>query len=740
MWKLLVIALSLPPLRGTVRDASTGQPIPGVNVHVAGTLIGTTTDSSGRFQLVTPSSAADRVELRFSRIGYQAATVLVRDSVLDVSLVPAARSLEGVTVTALRGEGGRTIAIPQTLLTRDDIAWRYSGQELPLLLTSAPSMSAYSDGGAYSNYTYFRIRGIDQTRVNITLDGVPLNDAEDQGVFFSNFPDLANSLQSVQVQRGVGTSSHGVAGYAGALHLESIALGASTRGGEVQLSRGAFQTTRASGEWHSGRVAERFAAYGRLSWQETDGYRYHAGNRSTGGFFSAGYFGDRTSAKLTAVTGVSRNQLAYLASPIDEIRTDPRHNPLPPQDRDRFTQTVASLAVTRLIGARATLSATAYRVAAGGDYDVTFGPGVSNFNLKSRMTGLFVTYNREAGGTVSTLGLHANTYARDHFLFERPDLTTELYRNTGQKQEASLFGKISREMGRVTATADVQLRHAWYRYVPDRGADIPARSIDWSFFNPKLGLAYALGSQSSLFAAVGSNGREPTRNDMFAGFDNVDTTNRDFVGALTRVKAERVRDVELGWTRRGAVLVVSLTAFAMSFRNEITPIGALSYIGLPLRKNVRASYRRGLEVDAMYRGVDRLMLGANVGWSRNRLAEFTNDASGQTFGNVPPLLTPALIANQTVRLQATRSATVGLEGRYVSRSFLANDGDTRFVVPPSATLDASLGQRWRGAEFLVQLRNAFDRRYFTGGYHDSVVPSYYVGAGRNVMVTAALRF
>jgi iron complex outermembrane receptor protein len=659
-----------------------------------------------------------------------------------VFLTPSVRSLEGITVTALRGEGARVDgqALTQSLVRQPDFAWRYSGQELPILLANTPSVTSYSDGGAYSNYTYFRIRGIDQTRVNITLDGVPLNDAEDQGVFFSNFPDLANSLESVQIQRGVGTSSHGVASYAGALHLETVSLAHAHPGAEAQISHGAFNTSRASAEWQSGRSARGFAAYGRLSWQETDGYRRNAGNRSTAGFLSAGYFGATGSAKLTALSGVSRNELAYLASSADALRLDPRNNPLPPQDRDRFRQSVTSLAVTKLMGRNASVAATAYSVSAGGDYDVTFEGSTSNFNLTSRMSGGFATYTRERGATMTTLGVHGSTYGRDHFLFARPDLATELYRNRGTKREASLFAKVQHGMGRLTLTGDVQLREAWYAYLPDRTAGVSKSAIEWAFVNPKVGATFALGASGVLYATLGSNGREPARNDMFAGFDNVDTTNSSFVGPLSRVRPERVTDVEAGWTWRGSRGDVRLVAFSMDFRNEITPIGQLSYIGLPLRKNVRRSYRRGVELDATYARIPRTVLNGNLAWSRNRLGEYTNDATGQLLRDVPPLLTPALVANHASRVTLWSRATLAVEGRYLAKSYLANDGDARFVVPASYQVDISMTQRLAALELSAQLRNATNRRILSGGYHDGSTAYYYISAPRNVTVTSALRF
>lgn len=729
--------LALQPVTGRVQDAVSRAPVEGVTVQVVGTAVGTLTDQAGRYRVEADPGA----RLRFTRLGYASLELTVRtDSLLDVALVPSARALEGVTITTLRAEGVESGApITQRVVERAELESRYSGQEVPLLLTATPSITSYADGGAYSNYTYMRLRGIDQTRINITLDGVPLNDAEDQAVFFSNFPDFANSMQSVQIQRGVGTSTQGTASYAGSVNFESIALARSDRSGELQLGRGSFDTNRGSVEWQSGPFAERFALYARLSSQQTEGYRRHSGNRSAGGFVSAGYFGDAATLKLTALSGVSRNQEAYLASPIDAIRDDPRHNPLTEAERDRFTQSMVSLAATRLVGP-SLLSATAYTVGAGGDYDVLIENDLWNFNLESRVTGGFANWSLQRGAWNVSAGAHGSTYWRDHWLYIRPDLGAPLYLNTGRKREGSAFAKAGYQLGRATLFGDIQARRVWYRYVPDANAGIEERSITWSFVNPKVGVTYQATPNVSVYASIGQNGREPARNDMFAGFDNLDTTNADFVGPLSRVHPERVRDTEAGVTYHSAALELTANLFSMDFRNEITPIGALSYIGLPLRKNVRSSVRRGIEVDGRWHLTSRLVLAGNGTASYNRIAEYTDDATGVTYRDVEPLLTPRFVSNQSVAYTPADGVRLMLDGRFMSRSFLSNTSDRRFTTPSAYALDAGADWTLGSVTFLAQVRNVTNARVYTGGYTDGTTPYYYILAARNLQVTARFGF
>src|SRR5205085_1684495 len=161
----------------------------------------------------------------------------------------------------------------QKTLTQADLEPRYFGQDVPLLLQgAAPSLTSYAETGNYWGYSYIRLRGLDQSRINLTLDGIPLNDPEDQVLYFADFPDLANSLQSVQVQRGVGTSSNGTAAYAGSINMESMSLATSARGAEVQVEGGSFGSKRVSAEYQTGLLPSRFAAYARISGLRTNGY------------------------------------------------------------------------------------------------------------------------------------------------------------------------------------------------------------------------------------------------------------------------------------------------------------------------------------------------------------------------------------------------------------------------------------------------------------------------------------
>ena len=331
--------------------------------------------------LSAPSRRAQAFALATLILIHAPSTLRAQASGRDSTRADSTRTqrLERVMISAVRASGAAPIS--QKTIASDEMKPRYFGQDVPMLLQgAAPSLTAHAETGNYWGYSYIRLRGIDQSRINLTLDGIPLNDPEDQVLYFADFPDLANSLSSVQVQRGVGTSSNGTAAYAGSINMESIPL-TTPRHTELQLEGGSFGSKRVSAEFSSGLLPSRFAMVARVSAIHTDGYRYHSGVEGRSLFLSGGYVGDRDIAKLTVTTGTMRDTMAYLAVAESELATDRRINPLTNRERDGFGERIAALSYTRLLGPSSSLSTTAYRISASGDYDVLI-DSLDNFNLK----------------------------------------------------------------------------------------------------------------------------------------------------------------------------------------------------------------------------------------------------------------------------------------------------------------------------------------------------------------------
>jgi iron complex outermembrane receptor protein len=347
------------------------------------------------------------------------------------------------------------------------------------------------------------------------------------------------------------------------------------------------------------------------------------------------------------------------------------------------------------------------------------------------------------------MGVHVSRYAREHWLYTRPDFDTRLYDNTGYKGEQSAFAKGSVTRGRATLYGDVQLRASQFRYRPTAGSGVAPASVSWTFLNPKAGVSVRVANGLDAYASVGLNGREPTRADMFAGADDLDSVTARSVLPLTRVRPEYARDAEAGLTWRRSSLSASANLFDMRFRDEIAPIGQINEIGYVLRKNVARSVRRGAEGDLTWQADPRLTFVATASITDARIADYRDDATGIDYHDVTALLTPKFVTGHGIRATLADWLSLDLDGRYTSRMMLTNTDDPRFVVPASWYADGALNFRVGRQSVLVAVRNLFDARVYTGGYPgplagssdpDAMEPYYYTLASRNVTVSARIGF
>lgn len=604
-------------------------------------------------------------------------------------------------------------------LTAASLALKNTGQEPAFLLTETPSITAYSDAGNTQGYSYFRMRGIDQTRINITFDGVPLNEPEDQGAYFSNYPDILNAANGLQIQRGVGTSKNGVAGFGGSVQVFSPDL---TRpaGGEVGAGYGSFNSARVFGAYNTG-IRNHKALYIRASQIYSDGYKYHSSNNSQSAMVSGGLFYDKSVWKINLLAGQQRNGLAWLGVSDSLIKNDPRTN-ANSDENDRFTQCQAQLQNQWQTSRYSTLQSGFYYTFLKGNYDFDFNnflglPSTEelyNYAFLSHLTGAFSNFTWRKKHIEWTTGLHAATYRRRHTGSEKS--LGELYVNTGFKQELSGFTKVNYTVGRFNLFGDLQLRHTQFRYE----GTVPMASLNWTFLNPKAGINFQLNTHNSWYYSVGSTGREPTRNDMFGGNDDL---LADSTGAalLFNTRAEYVTDHELGLRHQSERLTLNLNGYYMDFRNEIVLKGQFGPNGLALTDNVEKSYRTGLELSATYR--------AGAQWSFTNQSSFNYSRIKDQRTVFSPILTPQWIVFQEINWHSGRW-NAAVSGRFQDRSYIdfANSAVVSAYFLANARVHVDLG-RCRLGVFINNLTNA---RYFNNGYVDyDGTPKYFVQAPAN---------
>jgi iron complex outermembrane recepter protein len=608
---------------------------------------------------------------------------------------------ESIVVSGIRAE--EKTPVTKTDIDRETIRADYHGQDVPLLLRDAPSINAYAESGVGgSGYSYITLRGISPTRINFTLDGVPLADSEDMGTYFADFPDLASSLESIQVQRGVGTSTVGSPSFGGSVNMESIALSQSSET-SATIGAGSYGMKYATAAYQTGFLPSGFSLYTRVSAQQSEGFRRSSGIRQRNIFLSAAKNLGDGQLKLTGFSGHERQQLAFFATDVDTLRTDLRNNPLTPADKDSFGYDLAQLQYIR-----ANWTASAYYQRGYGFYDLHG----YRYGLDGLLLGGMLTSSASYGAITANYGLHANRFKRDH--------TRDDYRNYGTKGEINAFAKFSSDPAPWHFYADAQVRTTDFAY----HGDVPVGSIRWTFFNPKLGARRDLSSSQSVYASAGMSTREPTRNDLFQGEDNA-----SFPHDLHAVKPERLFDLELGWDYRARNGHLAANVYAMEFRNEIAATGELSDIGLALRRNVDRSYRRGLELEATWQATPSLRLRGNANVSRNRIRKWLD------LRNVRPLLTPELLLNQTIEYTRPR-LTLGTTARYAAESFLDNTNDPRLTTPAFFLLEATAAYNLRpDLRLRLQVNNVLNNdRIWPSGYAFDGVPYYYPQATRNAVV------
>ena len=709
---------------GIVRTAS-GSPVAGAVVSTDGGAVATT-GADGRFAL---QLARGRHVLRVSEPSHIAATreldVAGPLAGLEILLNALARFAEEVVVAAVRADAEAPVTKRE--LNRSEIESLNTGQEMPFLLKEVPSVTQYSDSGSSTGYSYIYLRGIPQTRMNVTLDGVPLNEPEDSAFYFANFGDFANAIESLQVQRGVGTSTVGAASFVGSINFASIDL-KDQAAADVRLGGGSFGTNRISAAVHSGRLGGGFKLYGQAAYQDTDGFRDHSGSTQRSVYAGAARDTDKSYFKVFGFAGQEASQLAFLAADEETLKQDLRVNPMSPDERDEFGQRFVTAQYHRAFGPATELSVQGYYNGAGGWYRIqNAADGLYQYNLDWSSVGGTATYHAVRGAFDVTWGGHVNDFESRHAR-EIVGGPAE-YANRGFKNEANSFVKLGYASGRWRHYGDVQVR--WVRFRFD--GDLDLGSVAWTFLNPKIGTRYDFGRGVSAYASLGRAGREPSRSDMLQGEDNP-TVQYD----LSAVKPEEVVNVEAGieWSRPGLTLRVN--GYSMAFENEIAQTGELSEIGLPLRRNVDHSVRRGVELDLTWQPAKPLQVRHSATYSYNRIRSWTQfydvydgtggwaGATSVTHDNVVPLLTPAVLFSLGAEYSPVAWCAIGAAGRYVGATHLDNTNSADFKAPGFFGLDADLSislasllpfTAGAAPRLRVQATNLLDnRRMFPSGY------------------------
>jgi iron complex outermembrane recepter protein len=789
----VAIAQDTGSISGTVIDEETQSPLTGANVVLQETPRGTSTDAKGDF--VIGDLFPGRYDLTVSYIGYRSRTTSVTvagDSVirlrilLSVSMVPG----EPITVTATRGTDRET-PVTFTTLEHQEILTRYTTQDIPVLLSELPSTTYYSESGNGIGYTYLNIRGFDARRIAVMVNGIPQNDPEDHNVYWLDMPDIAGSLEDVQVQRGAGSAFYGSPAIGGSVNLVTENFARERR---VRLTAGvgSYNTRKYSASFSSGLIDERYALHGRLAKILSDGYRDRAWVDFDSYFLGMVRYDETMTTQLNFYGGPVADGLAYYGIPKEYVgdRQKRKTNPIMRNEEiENFSQPHYELLHEWQLGKSVTLNNTLffiegkgffdydgswapysyYRIApqygfaVNGDPDTLYLPGaLIRATVHNRQYGWLPRLTLEHGNGQLITGAEVRIHRSEHFgelqwSQELPEDVPRDYRYydyNGAKDIISWYAhEIYRLRPDLTVMLDLQYVYNRYRLFDEKfvGTNF---SVPYHFVNPRVGLNYNFDAQWNTYLSLAYTSREPRLKNLYDAAEAstppswgavvpqfaLDATGGfDFSRPL--VKPESLFNIELGAGYRSDVVALTANLYWMEFTDEIVKSGQVDRFGQPITGNADRTRHLGLEVSAraqLLNGVDVRM---NATVSRNRFVRHTDYSTGTPvlLNDNPIAGFPDLLVNARITWIAG-DAVISMSGRYVGKQYTDNFRNEVNTVDPSVVSDAWILYTFRNVlngvdlEAKLQVNNVFDALYASYGEG----ASFFVGAERNLFFNLAV--
>ena len=676
------------------------------------------------------------------------------------------QNLDEVLVKAVRVQPNAPIT--HSNLTKKDIRKRNLGQDIPVLLNYLPSVVSSSDAGAGIGYTYLRVRGSDATRVNVTINGIPYNDAESQGTFWVNLGDFASSVESLQLQRGVGTSTNGSGAFGASLNILTDGI-SENAGGEIANSFGSFGTRKHSIKFTTGLLNDHFEFAGRLSKIYSDGYVDRAFTDLKSYYLQGNYVDKNTIVKAITFGGKEKTYQAWYGLSKDQLEEDRTQNPYTyDNETDNYWQDHYQLHWIETLNANWSTniglnytrgkgyfeqfkdgrSAADYNNLINEDSDVVVRRWLDNHFYVANAN---VTYKKNSLELIT--GISYSDYTNDHYgeiiwgsdLASGTNIRDRYYLSISDKSDFSIFSKATFRMSeKLQAFLDIQGRFVNYTttgLTSDRAPiDVDER---FDFFNPKLGFTYTLNPGNSLYVSYARANKEPNRND--------------FESNAVDVQHEELNDFELGWRHESDRLRLNANVYYMQYNNQLVLSGALDNVGEYLRENVDKSYRLGLELDASIVLTEQLSLVSNFALSKNKIQDLTinRDGAVQNLNDTNIAFSPDLITTHALEYAPNTKFRAALIGKYVGEQYLSNTDteasklDSYFVTDFNFTYTLPVNNVFDSIVFTGMVNNLFDLKYVDRGftYLDTwsgptatEIQGYYPQATRNFLLGMTLMF
>lgn len=780
-------------LSGTITDQD-GQMLSGASVALRGTSLGAAANLAGEYEIRGLNPGEYTIVVSY--LGMERVEKEVRvseNTVVNFQLKQKALLGETVVVTATRADKHSPFA--HTNVTSDQLKKNNTGEEIPYLLSLTPSLVTTSENGTALGYTAFRIRGSDPSRLNVTVNGIPLNDAESQTVFWVNMSDFAESVDNIQIQRGVGTSTNGAAAFGASLNLQTSTLSQEPYA-ELISSAGSFQTFKSSLKLNSGLIKDRFAFETRVSRILSNGYIKHSEVDHQSLYFSGGYFNRNTTLKLVIWNNDARTGISWWGVPDYMLKTDRRYNPAGEyydsegnlnyyeDQTDNYNQTHYQLLLSQRLGQRITANAALHFTRGFGYYeqfmddangfhstafaDYGFGSlhyltrdttqGFASDLIRQRWLdnyfyGATWSFIYQSGRLRTTLGGGLNRYDGDHYgLIQWVEFNPgipkgqEYYDNKGIKDDLNLYLKADYAFtNNLRGFADIQYRKINYQ-LSGQSDDLFLlnETHEYNFLNPKLGISFAR-AHYRIYASWAVANREPSRaNIKDAAGDNEATPG-----------SERLNNLELGYLYYSPKFSGGLNAYYMIYKDQLVPTGEKSDVGYDIMTNVEDSYRLGVELMASWKPSASLKIDLNATLSDNRIVSFTEfvDSRTKTIENSHIAYSPWLLVNSSLEWLPFGKTSVRLSGRYVGEQYYDNTSEEEAKINPYFLTDLTLSYSpeippMDNVDFSLKINNLLNRDIITNAYGGKYLEEgeavrwsyYYPLAPLHFMAQLRLRF
>ncbi|WP_282162025.1 TonB-dependent receptor [Ulvibacterium marinum] len=756
------------------------NPLPGVNVLVKGTQRGITTDFNGYYELFLEEGQYTLVYSFLAPNVIERSFYLNQDLNLDVKIREKLEVLDEVFVSAIRVTKETPVTFSN--LKKEEIAPRNLGQDIPVLMNFLPSVVTTSDAGAGVGYTGIRVRGSDATRVNVTINGIPYNDAESQGTFWVNMPDFASSTESLQLQRGVGTSTNGAGAFGASLNLLTDGFSEEAYG-QISSSIGSFATLRNNIKFSSGLLNDRVEISGRLSRITSDGYVDRASAELDSYFLQGAFKDDNTLIKALLFGGHEITYQSWFGIDAETLRTNRTFNPAGiytdedgntrfyENEVDNYKQDHAQLLWNESISENWSTNIALHYTRGRGFFEqfredddfATYGFEPLTVNgeevnttdlirrrwLDNDFYGTVFSVNHKKNKWDVILGGGWNKYEGDHFgeviwarFASNSEIRDRYYDDTSVKTDFNTFAKANYKLNQKWSLfGDMQYRRVGYEA---NGEETGLVDDTFNFFNPKVGLTYDLDRNNNFYFSYARANREPNRNDYENG----------------NPRPEKLNDFELGWRYVSPDIQLNTNVYYMRYKDQLVLTGELNDVGAPLRANVGDSYRLGLEIDANVQIGDKFWLRPNAALSTNKNLDFVFQRDGvlQDLGNTNIAYSPNLVIGNQLGFAPTEQWLISALTKYVGKQYMGNIDSEVSVLKAYSQTDLNIQYIWEVNTFLKSItfsglvNNIFDQDIVSNGYFftfddDSSGSAttfegagFYPQAGINFLLGATVRF